>query len=335
MSEHFSKDGESAPSLTRAERALLTVLPPTVRENALTERGLVIGGRALRVDWVRDGNLPDVRRLLEEPDLPHVVASRVLSPGAREALSTAGVSWVDETGAAAIALDTIIVSREGRPVPSPPTQWTPASLAVAESLLCGHEATVTATQQATGLSTGSCATALRFLTDAGLLEADAARGRNAGRRVRDPDALLASYANAADGLRPRAKLQVGVVWRDPVAGLGEVGRKWESHGRRWCATGAAAAELLAPYLTTVGSSEVYVDANTSAGLEAYARDAELRPIEGGRLTLRPIPTAGVRRFATRVDELWVAPWPRVYVDLRSMGVRGEEAAEHLREVLDV
>lgn len=27
------------------------------------------------------------------------------------------------------------------------------------------------------------------------------------------------------------------------------------------------------------------------------------------------------------------PWPRVYVDLPAEGVRGEEAAEHLREVM--
>jgi hypothetical protein len=57
------------------------------------------------------------------------------------------------------------------------------------------------------------------------------------------------------------------------------------------------------------------------------------PIEGGRLTLRPFPTVAVRRLAETIDGLRVAPWPRVYVDLLSAGVRGEEAAEHLREVI--
>jgi hypothetical protein len=83
----------------------------------------------------------------------------------------------------------------------------------------------------------------------------------------------------------------------------------------------------------VEATEVYVDTDTMAGLEAVAAEARLKPIEGDRLTLRPIPTAGVRRLATEVDGLRVAPWPRVYVDLRAVGVRGEEAAEHLLEVI--
>jgi len=29
-----------------------------------------------------------------------------------------------------------------------------------------------------------------------------------------------------------------------------------------------------------------------------------------------------------------APWPRVYADLRRAGVRGEDAAEHLRSIWD-
>jgi hypothetical protein len=40
------------------------------------------------------------------------------------------------------------------------------------------------------------------------------------------------------------------------------------------------------------------------------------------------------RLAETIDALRVAPWPRVYVDLLAAGVRGEEAAEHLWEVID-
>jgi hypothetical protein len=91
--------------------------------------------------------------------------------------------------------------------------------------------------------------------------------------------------------------------------------------------------VLAPYLSTVTSAEVYVDANSIVRLEAVAADAGLRPIEGGRLTLKPFPTIAVSRLIKRLDGLRVAPWPRVYADLRTAGVRGEEAAEHLREVI--
>lgn len=53
---------------------------------------------------------------------------------------------------------------------------------------------------------------------------------------------------------------------------------------------------------------------------------------GRRLVLRPFPTLAVPRLAERVQDVVVAPWPRVYADLRPLGVRGEEAAEHLAEV---
>lgn len=323
----------------RAERAFLDVLPPAARAQAIADHGpdFVIGGKTIQVKWVGEGNLGDVRPVIAEAQLPDVVVGRRLSPGARDALAKAGISWVDETGAAEVALGTIIVSRTGRAVPttSPPARWTPAVLSVAESLLCGAEATVSSTRAATGLSTGTCTTALRTLTELGLLQAEAARGRKAGRRANDTLALLMAYAAAADALRPPERLQVGVSWRDPIVGLVEVGRKWTNREVGWCATGTVAAAVLAPYLTTISASEIYVDRDNLAGLEAVAIDVGLRPIEGGRLTLRPMPTQGVRRLATEVEGLRVAPWPRVYVDLRSTGVRGEEAAEHLLEVVNV
>jgi hypothetical protein len=325
-------------AFSRAERAFLDVLPAAVRPLVVTEAdapAVVVAGQRVGLTWVGEGNLGEVRRALAAAPHPDVVVGRRLSPGAREALAQAGVSWADETGAAEVALGTIVVSRTGRTVPAGPrpARWAPATLAVAEGLLCGVPATVAATQAATGLSSGSCTTALRTLTDLGLLEADAARGRAAGRRVVDPGALLAAYADAADALRPPERLAIGVTWRDPVAGLAELGRSWTSAGIEWCATGAVAAAILAPHLTQVGAAEVYVDAHTLAGLEAVAAEARLKPIEGGRLTLRPLPTLGVRRLAIEEGGLRLAPWPRVYTDLRTIGVRGEEAAEHLLEVV--
>lgn len=115
--------------------------------------------------------------------------------------------------------------------------------------------------------------------------------------------------------------------------MAETGRKWGKAKLAWAATGAVAASTIAPYLTSVTTAEVYLEAESMALLEAAAAAANLRPIEGVRLTLRPFPTVAVRELASNMDGPRVAPRPRVYVDLRQSGVRGEEAAEHLREVI--
>ena len=294
--------------------------------------------RLLSVCWAGEGSLGDVREVLVQSDArPQVVVAKRLSPGAKALLTSAGVGWVDETGAAEIAVGYVVVARDGRPPPRPerPPKWTPATLAVAEAVLFGIPATVSATAEATGLSTGSCVNALAALTALGLLEASSRRGRGASRRVADPDRLLAAYAQAAAAMPAKHELAVGILWpgQDAVAGLTEIGRQWDQQGRAWASTGAVAAAVLAPYLTTVTTAEVYVAAESIAGLEAAAGDVGLRPIEGGRLVLRPFPTTATRRLATEHDGLRIVPWPRAYVDLQHVGVRGEEAAEHLRDVL--
>jgi hypothetical protein len=316
------------------------VLPPAVEIRRAHQDGhsvdLVLNGQPIQVKWLGEGGLRQACELIGQArGRPDVAVARRMSPGAREALAAAGIGWVDETGAAEIAVGSLIVSRSGCPVASPrkPPRWTPAVLAAAEALLCGRRATVGALQDATGLSTGSCTNALRTLTDLGLLTATARRGRGSARQIPDPGHLLDEYAAAAAATLPAIALTVGVTWRDPVAGLSETGRRWNRVGVAWAATGPVAASVLAPYLTTVTTSEVYVDTKTIAGLESVAAKVDLRPIEGGRLTLRPFPTVTARRFAAEIGGLRLAPWPRVYADLRVAGVRGEEAAEHLREVI--
>lgn len=315
------------------------VLPRAVRvEMGPADSGfdLMVNGVGLEVKWVGEGWLRQVKPLLaSRTRRPTVFVARRMSPGAREALSKADIGWIDETGAAEIAIGSLVVSRSGRPEDprAKPARWTPSVLAVAEALLCGTKPTVEATKETTGLSTGSCTGALRLLADFALLKAEATRGRQSARRILDSNELLDAYASAAARLKPIMRLQVGVTWRDVIAGLGKAGRTWQEAGVAWAVTGAAASQVVAPFLTTVNVAEVYVDAKTVAELLAVAAKAGLPPIEGGRLTLRPFPTVTSRRLACERDGLRVAPWPRIYADLRTTGVRGEEAAEHLREVL--
>lgn len=319
---------------SRALHALVGVLPATVVVAQCADGALDLHGTRCLLEWIGDGRLSEARAVLSRGSRPDLVAARRLSPGARAALSAAGVGWVDESGAAEIAFGTIIVSRSGAAAAQPrPSGWTASGLAVAEAVLCGTRPTTAEVADVTGLSFGACVKALRLLTNLGLLTADAARGRSSGRRLEDPDRLLNAYSDAARRLAPSLRVQVAVTWRDTIDGTSEVTTRLTDAGVAHAVTGVVASALLAPILTNVTTSEMYVAGATIVDLESHARTIGLRPIAGGRLTLRPFPTVTTDRLATLAENMRVAPWPRVYVDLLDAGVRGEDAAEHLKEII--
>jgi hypothetical protein len=329
-----------ATATERIEQAMRAVLPAGVsirasrRPDGLTE--VRIDGTSLRVGWIGEGWLGDLRSLMAlEPSGLDVVVARRMSPGAREEAREAGLGWLDESGAAEISLPGLVVSRTGRQaqkVDAPP-KWTPSVIGTAEALLLGTRSTVAEVERTTGLSTGAATKALATLTEFGLLRSDAARGRGSAREIADRKALLDAYAEAATAAIRPLHLRVGLLG-DLLKELVQLGRRWDTDGVSWAATGAAAASALAPYLAEVNAVEVYVDAPTPATLDALAEASDLRPMEGGRLVLRPFPTPVTQRLCEPAGDLRVAPWPRVYADLREAGVRGEEAAEHLIEVIE-
>ena len=322
----------------RAVEAVLAVLPATAEPKVpASANGSVvsIGRQRLKPSWIGEGELRDARRYLasERGDLDVAVA-RQLSAGAIEALRDAGVGFVDETGVAEVAAGSVLVSRTGvRPKPEPhPRRWVGSVFSVTEALLCGVSATVHACAAATGLSVGSATNGLAALVEFGLLEVDEARGPRSGRRLDDPAGLLDAYQNAVATARAKPSITVGVPAEDLVGEVAGIGKLFDDAELDWAATGQVAAAVMAPHLSQVTTAEVYVDATNGFGLHRAAGTAGLRPIEGGRLTLRCFPTAATKAMATEAQDLRVAPWPRVFLDLAGTGVRGEEAAEHLREV---
>lgn len=326
--------------MRRSVAALQAVLPAAtalevVAVNAQDTTIVRIGSRKLVVRWIGRGSVRAVQQVLTMRPKADVIAGSELSLAARAAASGAKVGWVDESGAAEIATDTIVVSRTGRQRRTSvrPAGWTRTVLSVAEAVLCDTPATASATARATGHSISSTAHALAVLTDLGLLESSARRGRHSGRRLSDPDRLIEQYAEAALRLRSITQLRCGVLWRDPLTGLEELGQRWTRAGVHWAVTGSLGTAVLAPLLTNIAGGEVYVEATGEPALRNAARNAGIEPIDGGRLILRPFPTTASDRLATEIDGIRVAPWPRVYADVRDEGVRGEEAAEHLREAL--
>lgn len=105
---------------------------------------------------------------------------------------------------------------------------------------------------------------------------------------------------------------------------------WLKQGIQWSATGALAADVIAPHLTEVAPLEIYVQAKSHADLRQTALAAGVSERNGGRRLLRPFPTPAGDALSSLEGTTCVVCWPRVYADLRATGVRGEDAAEHLR-----
>lgn len=299
---------------------------------------LLVGQQVITVVWLPVGWPRQVREVLAGAVTPDVIAAPELSAGARKTATNAGVSWFDETGAADIALSpTFVIQRDGSVPKRLDTNlgWRPATTAVCEALLTGSEATVTALHERTGMSMSTAATALKFLGTQGFLRADATRGRNAGRAITSRSDLLDAYAAAANRLRSPISIRTAVLWKDSTVSIRKMGHTWISADISWSVTSALSAALMAPLLTQVSPMEIYLDAGTLTELREAARMVGLRESKGGRLLLRPFPTPAKAALSTQLrPEYWSVPWPRAFADLRETGVRGEEAADHLREVFD-
>jgi DNA-binding transcriptional ArsR family regulator len=325
----------------RMIRALEAVLPtqtptPRVEQLGTEEFEVSLPGISLRAAWLDRGSAKTVKDRLVRDPAPDVLMAPRMSAGAREAAARHGIGWLDESGAAEFAVGNVVVSRTGQDIlPRPAAdRWTKSTIGTAEALLLGVPATVNALKDATGVSPGTIGPALNRLTRAGLLTATAARGRHSGRVVTDAAALLSAYVDAVQARRPALEVQAGALWRNPLQGLTQAGKLWSSHGICWAATGALSAAVLAPLQTQIAPLVVYIDATTTASLADAARRAELHTLEGGRLTMRPFPSTITQRLSHVISPgLNSVPWPRAYADLLTTGVRGEDAAEHLREVM--
>jgi hypothetical protein len=324
----------------RVANAIEAVLPGAAKlELLIGQKGhdltAKVGKQILHVDWVSRGDLRGVLDRLRSGQLPNLLVAPHFTRAARDAATHADVSWIDETGAAEVVAGDIIIRLDGRtPTSAPrPPAWTPSVISVAEAILIGIKPTAEATAEATGHALSAAVTALKTLTELGLLEAKAGRGPRSGRRVPDPRRLLDEYARAASEKHPKFELRCGLLWRDHLTEIRAVGEIWNAMGENWAATGALGASLIAPYLTEVTTGTLYVDVTGEFLLRHMAELAGLEPMAGGRLILQPFPTRASLALATTTDRIKIAPWPRVYADVRGSGVRGEEAAEHLYEVI--
>lgn len=335
--------------------ALLRVLPPEFHTEQGADTVVVSLGRrrwALRPIWVGEGLPADIRRVRN--DLEHrrtgvdglpVIAARRMSPGAREILDRSQLSWVDASGRARIVVPGEMYLARLDPVPADagrPFTWSGAAQAVAETLLTWRVrhrdnvpdaiGRVGVIAEAAEVSVAHAARVLRQFDEQGYTaKTGAERGSTATRELRDPGRMLSDWAGQ-HALKDRAPMaEFYVPWRDHAQTLSMVASSLGAAD--WALTGAAAADRIAPFLTTVPTVDVEVPSRAVAEARRLLSSHEdVRETErGGRVRLF---TAEEYLFGLVDDQhgVRVASPVRVYGDLLRERGRAVEAAEYLREV---
>jgi hypothetical protein len=336
------------PALSRVLERPLESIEETDTRSA--RAAVVVGDSAheLELRWVGRGWPADLEQTLTSVPDPWprqlVLVGQRLSPGAIAQLTQRRANWLDETGAARIETATgLLVFRKpnetaaerGKPRGF---RWAASSLEIAEWLLTEpprESFNARETAPRAGWSYAQTTKVLRQLSDQGWVKkTGGSRGVGSGWQLNDAAGLLEAWTTYLVGHRPET---VGAhrVLRDPMQFARTELAQALSSGMEWALSGWAGLELAAPFVTTVPVIQVAVDANAlvDGRLRETMRSLSLREVnEGARVEFFALSTFSLS-LARDFRGLPVVSPPRLYADLRALGGRGEEAAEHVREEL--
>jgi len=301
----------------------------------------------LRARWIGNGWPQDVREALadlaigEDDPWPRdlVLVGKRLSSGSIELLEKLNGNWADEAGNAEILAPGVLVSRRGgRPKAAKRAiAWSGSALDVAELLLSRPWLEGFGTSELAHLTGWSAPRVSQLLSTfdrhGWTVKHGPTRGRGSRRELVDPGGLLEAWGKGIlDGEDPVVREASRTI-----ADLGEFLRHdlapALSQNLSWALGGWAASEELAPYLTAVPTLQIYVhEDDLWEPLDEALLGAGLKEVsEGGRVQFKRA-TSNILERATSAGGLTVVSAPRVYADLLRLGPRGQEAAEHLKEV---
>src|SRR5579862_5183072 len=113
---------DSSPAIVARVYGILNdVLPDSTAVEIRPLHGpfvnFLVNGRLLRTCWIGEGwpNQVQTAVALAGHQRPDVLIARRMSPGAQVAATSAGLGWIDESGAAMVSLPWLVISRSGQP----------------------------------------------------------------------------------------------------------------------------------------------------------------------------------------------------------------------------
>ena len=260
-----------------------------------------------------------------------VLASRFLSPRARELCREAGVGYLDLAGNCYLQFEDFLLQKivDRNPFPQqgrPASLFSPVSSRLLRAMLeePSRSWRVSELAAVAGASLGQTSNVCRRLVEE-------AYARPQDRRVQlvVPGRLLEAWRDASRVL-PQARHAFYSFERDPEQLARRLARVGAERGWPYALTSFAAAIRVAPFVHGIGVVEWYVA--DAAALDGWVEALDLRPVESGpNVVLRVPDDPGVFYRAHAVDDVTVVGNVQLYLDLWPEPSRGHEQADFLRQ----
>lgn len=318
----------------------LTVAAETGRDKGI-DAELQFGGRRARVavEFKTRASAATAWQLVHyakaHPNMPVVLVANETTTEARSILQANRISLIDGLGNAHVELPGLLIHLS-RPT-GPPRRLTSTARprlsgragVVAQALLLDRERPwqVQALAQAARASVGLAHRVLARLQREGVVAAEGV-GPSRRRRVTDPTALLDLWAE--EQVRRPLRTLGYVLGQTPRQVSARIGEGLGRAGIDYALTGAAAATMVAPFVTAVPVTDVWVaaaaapdDLLRAAHADAVADGHNVVFLQGNDDT--PL------EFREKRENLWLANHFRLYADLLADPRRGREQAQHLRQ----
>lgn len=286
----------------------------------------------------------ELQRVLRLPRSSNaLIATHAVSGATREALAGSGISWIErDTGVVHLDTARFFVHLERSKASAEPhggerlLSFGGTTGLIAEVLLEYHRGrpfTLREVADRVGATKGRVSQVFSRLLALGFLDAEG-QTRTRVYHLRDPGRMLDEWGRSGPAAKESSNLY---AWaRTPTDLYRRLGRL-DASGIVWALGGVAAANSYVPSLSVLPTPEVWVNASVPAEQIALELEAEvvgaseapnLRIWQSGAdpaLKLRQ----QIRSAATD-EPVWVTSRPRAYVEARSAGGRGIDAAEALR-----
>lgn len=275
-----------------------------------------------------------VHHAAAHPGAPLLLVADQTTASAREILADHGIGVLDGLGNAHLEFPGLLIHLQGRRRPrraaheAPPTRLRGKAGVAAQALLLHPERTwrVHALAEEAGISAALAHRVLARLEVEGIVAAEGA-GPNRVRRVANPTALLDLWAE--EQVEQPTRVTGYALAQSPQQLMRGVATNLARNRIDYALTGAAAASLLAPFVTAIPVVDVWVTGTASS--EHLYDGAQADPVaEGHNIIFLQAKDDTPLAFRETADDLWLVNRFRLYADLRRDPRRGREQADHLR-----